>query len=497
MARPVPNFSDAPVKPTLTQLFINNQFVNAEAGETFDVTDPRTGDVVAKFQHAKKADVDKAVAAARNAFDHGEWPRMSGLKRGRVMLKIADLIEERLDRLAALESLDNGKPIQFSKAADIPLSAEHFRYFAGWADKIHGETLPHDDRFGTHFAYTLKEPIGVCGMVIPWNFPLLMAAWKLAPALATGCTVVLKPSEKTPMTALELAQICLDAGLPAGVVNVVPGFGPTTGDALVTHPGTDKIAFTGSAATAKYIHSVAGIKPVTMELGGKSPAIVYPDCDLDDAVAKIDFGIFFNHGQCCCASSRVYVHESIYDQFLEKAVAAANKRKVGDSFETVDQGPQVDQIQFDRIMAYIDHGKGQGRVMCGGKRLGDKGFYIEPTIFADMKDDDKVMREEVFGPVMAVAKWSTEEEVIRRANDTSFGLAAGLFTKDVANVARVSRALRAGTVWVNCWNVFDNSTPFGGYKESGIGREKGKAALDNFLQTKTVTMPIKGDPTWL
>lgn len=485
-------------KPQHTKLLINGQWKNSVSGGTFEAIDPRTEEKVCDFQAAGPEDVKNAIAAARTAFDEGPWPRMSGYERGRIMNKLADLIDEKTEHLAQLETLDNGKPLFWSKNADIPLGAQHFRYFAGWADKIHGDTIPHNTAQGNHFAYTLKEPVGVCGQIIPWNFPFLMAAWKLGPALACGNTIVLKPSEKTPMTALELGSLCLEAGIPEGVVNVVPGFGAEAGEALAASPLVNKIAFTGSTNTALRIQQIAGIKPLTTELGGKSPAIVFDDADIDHAVDTVHFGLFFNHGQCCCASSRVFVHEKVYDEFVEKSVKKANERSVGDPFGEVDQGPQVDKLQFDRIMSYINEGRNSGlNLVAGGARKFNKGYFIEPTIFADMPDSSKLMSEEIFGPVMGITKFSSESEVIRRANDSRFGLAAGIFTESLDKAMRVSRHIQAGTVWINCYNIFDNATPFGGYKDSGVGREKGQEALKNYTSTKCVTMPIKGDAKWL
>jgi len=471
--------------------------VNSASGKTFAKIDPRTEKEICQFQSGGVEDVDRAVYAARKAFDEGPWPRMSGYERGRKLEKLAELINANAKELAALETLDNGKPVFWSENADIPLSAQHFQYFGGWADKIKGETIRHGVNQGNHLAYTLKEPIGVCGQIIPWNFPMLMAAWKLAPALACGNTVVLKPSEKTPITALELGKLALEAGIPEGVLNIVPGLGAEAGEALASHPLVNKIAFTGSVGTAKRIQQVAGIIPMTHELGGKSPAIVFGDADIDQAVEKVHFGLFFNHGQCCCASSRVFVHESVYDEFVAKSVEKAKARSVGDPFESVDQGPQVDKIQFDRIMNYIDSGKNSGlSLAAGGARKGDVGYFIEPTIFVDMPDESKLMKEEIFGPVMGITKFKDEAEVIRRANDSNYGLAAGIFSSNVNTVTRVQRHIKAGTIWVNCYNIFDNATPFGGYKESGVGREKGEDALKNYLATKTITMPIEGDPAW-
>jgi aldehyde dehydrogenase (NAD+) len=487
----------AAVQPQITQILIDGKFVNSASGKTFAKVDPRTEEEICHFQSGGREDIDRAVYAARKAFDEGPWPRMSGYERGRKLEKLGELINANTKKLASLETLDNGKPVFWSENADVPLSAQHFQYFGGWADKIKGETIRHGTNQGNHLAYTLKEPVGVCGQIIPWNFPMLMAAWKLGPALACGNTVVLKPSEKTPITALELGKLALEAGIPEGVLNIVPGLGAEAGEALASHPLVNKIAFTGSVATAKKIQAVAGIVPITHELGGKSPAIVFGDADIDKAVESIHFGLFFNHGQCCCASSRVFVHESIYDEFVTKSVEKAKARTVGDPFGQVDQGPQVDKIQFDRIMNYIDSGKSSGlNLAAGGARKGDRGYFIEPTIFVDMPDESKLMREEIFGPVMGITKFKTEEEVIFRANDTNFGLAAGLFSTNTNTITRVQRHIKAGTIWVNCYNIFDNATPFGGYKESGVGREKGEDALKNYLATKTITMPIEGDPCW-
>lgn len=484
------------VMPSINQILIGGQYQNSASGETFGVIDPRTEKTIGEFAKSGMEDVNRAVASARKAFDEGPWPRMSGRERGKIMMKVSELIQERAEEFAQLETLDNGKPILFSRVADIPLSWQHFEYYAGWADKIHGEVLTHDSAFGHYHALTMKEPIGVAAQIIPWNFPLLMAAWKLGPALATGSCVVLKPSEKTPMTSLLLGQVMLDAGMPEGVVNILPGFGDV-GAALAAHPGVDKVAFTGSVATAKKISANLGIKPLTTELGGKSPAIVFGDCDVDTAVDLTSWGLFFNHGQCCCAGSRVFVHESIYDEFVEKMKVKADARKVGDPFGEVDQGPQVDQLQFDRVMGFINRAKESGvKIVAGGERAHDVGYYIQPTVMVDVPDSMEMQREEIFGPVMGVAKFSDEDDVIARANDTNFGLAAGVFSNNVHTLNRVTRRLRAGTVWQNCYNNFDAATPFGGYKESGVGREKGPEALKNYLQTKTVIAPLSGELGW-
>merc|ERR1711976_915914 len=481
--------------PEHAQLLINGEFVNSVSGETFETVDPRTEKIVSYFSKANKQDVNKAVLASRKAFDEGPWPRMSGYERGRILNKIGESIFEHKERLANLETLDNGKPLFFSTVADVPLSAQHFQYYAGWADKIHGNTLTHDSAFGKHLVQTLKEPIGVAAQIIPWNFPLLMAAWKLGPALTCGNTVVLKSSEKTPVTALALGKLMLDAGLPEGVVNIISGDGKTGSD-LVKHPLINKVAFTGSLNTAKQIQKEIGIVPLTTELGGKSPAIFFPDADVQTAVDLTHWGLFFNQGQCCCAGSRVFVHESIYEEFVEKAVKAAKNRKVGDPFQEVDQGPQIDKIQFERIMGYIDRARDLGiKPIVGGSRISQTGFFISPTIFTDLPDSTEIQQEEIFGPVMGISKWNKEEE-ISRANNSNFGLAAGIFSNNVHTINRVSRRLQAGTVWVNCYNNFDSATPFGGYKESGVGREKGYEGLNNYLQTKTVIQPLQGELGW-
>jgi len=383
-----------------------------------------------------------------------------------------------------------------SRAADVPLSIDHFRYYAGWADKIHGKTIPVD---GDFLAYTMHEPVGVVGQIIPWNFPLLMAAWKLAPALATGNTVVLKVAEQTPLTALRAGELALEAGIPPGVLNVLPGMGPTAGAALSQHMDVDKVAFTGSTEVGRMVMrdaAMSNLKKVTLELGGKSPAIVCEDTDIDKAVDDTHFALYFNHGQCCCAGSRLYVQESIYDEFVAKAVAKAKARTVGDPFTEVDQGPQVNEEQMKKILSYISLGKEQGATMqVGGARHGSTGYYVQPTLFTDVTDDMAIAKEEIFGPVMSIMKFKTHDEVIQRANANEYGLAAGVWTKDIDTVNKFSRNLRTGTVWVNCYNNFDAAIPFGGYKQSGIGRDKSEYALEAYTETKVVCMPIK-DPSW-
>eukprot|EP00877_Chromochloris_zofingiensis_P013807 jgi/Chrzof1/8680/Cz03g20090.t1 len=477
------------------QLLIDGAWVDAASGKTFPVIDPRTEQVITHVAEGDKADIDRAVAAARRAFDSGPWPKMTAKARGRVLYKLADLMEQNAEELARLETLDNGKPIFYSRVADIPLSYDHFRYFAGWADKIHGKTIPCD---GPYWAYTLHEPLGVIGQIIPWNFPLLMAAWKLAPALACGNTVVLKTAEQTPLTALKLGELALEAGLPPGVLNIVPGYGATAGAALSQHTDIDKVAFTGSTEVGKMVAKAAAqnMKPYTMELGGKSPVIVCADVDVDKAVADTHFGLFFNHGQCCAAGSRVYVHEDIYDEFVHKSTELAAKRRVGDPFGDVDQGPQVDEAQFKKILNYISIGQQEGASLkTGGDRHGGEGYFVQPTVFSDVKDHMRIAREEIFGPVQCIMKWKTTDEVIQRANDTAFGLASGIFSKDVNTINTLTRGLKAGTVWVNCFNVFDSAVPFGGYKDSGVGREKGEYALHDYTQIKAVYQPLD-KPAW-
>jgi len=484
--------SPVPVVVTHKNSLINGSWVDAD--RTFDVVDPRTEELVCTFAEASVADVDAAVGAARKAFDEGPWPRMTGYERGRIIHKLADLIEENATTMGNLETLDNGKPVKYSIGADVGFSVTHLRYMAGWADKIAGQTI--SSNLGQYQNNVYMEPIGVAAQIVPWNFPLLMAIWKVAPSLAVGCTSVLKTSEKTPLTGAMLGALALEAGVPEGVLNVLSGKNVDACKALVQDVRVDKVAFTGSVATAQkvghYIHD-SNVKPYTQELGGKSPALIFQDADVDAAVAGTHFGLFFNHGQCCCASSRVFVHEKIYDEFLEKAVKAAEDRPVGDPFTDVEQGPLVDRIQFDKVQGYVEAGRASGAtVAAGGNRLFDKGYFLEPTIFTNVDESSKIWQEEIFGPVLGIAKFSDEDDVVRRANATNFGLAAGIWSNDVNTVNRVAKNLRAGTVWVNCYNVFDNSTPFGGYKDSGTGREKGEFAIKNYLQTKCVVMPQVG-----
>lgn len=474
-----------------TGLFINNEFVKAVDGKTFEVINPSTEEVICSVQEATEKDVDIAVAAARKAFE-GEWRTVTPEDRGKYLRKLADLFEENADLLASVEALDNGKAFSMAKNADIPGCVGCLRYYGGWADKIEGKIIDTDP---STFNYTKKEPIGVCGQIIPWNFPLLMWAWKIGPAIAAGNCVVIKTAEQTPLSALVASTLVKKAGFPPGVINVISGFGKVAGAAISSHMDVDKVAFTGSTVVGRQIMKAAAgsnLKKVTLELGGKSPNIVFEDADIDNAISWVNFGIFFNHGQCCCAGSRIYVQESIYDKFIERFRERAAKNAVGDPFAAdTFQGPQVSQVQFDRIMSYIDAGKQAGaKIETGGNRKGDKGFFIEPTIFSGVTEDMKIMQEEIFGPVCAISKFKTKEEAIRLGNSTTYGLAAAVHTKNLNTAIEVSNALRAGTVWVNTYNTLHWQLPFGGYKESGIGRELGEVALDNYLQTKTVSIRL-------
>jgi aldehyde dehydrogenase (NAD+) len=477
---------------TATQLLINNRWVPSETGETFATVNPSTGEEICRVAAADGADVDKAVRAARKAFEAGPWSKMNASERGRLLYRLADLIERNAEELARLEALDNGKPVAVAKRVDVAKSVACYRYFAGWTDKIQGKTIPIDGRY---FCYTRHEPVGVVGQIIPWNYPMLMQAWKLAPALATGNTVVLKPAEETPLSALRIGELILEAGFPEGVVNIVPGLGPTAGAAIAKHMDIDKVAFTGSTETGRLILEAAAksnLKRVTLELGGKSPNIVFADTDLDEAVEGAHIGIFSNQGQVCCAGSRVFVEDSIYDRFLEKSVARAQSRILGDPFNPeTEQGPQVNQAQFEKVLGYIESGKAEGaHLACGGERFGNKGYFIRPTVFSSVDDRMKIAREEIFGPVMSVMRFGDVDEAIERANDTVYGLSAGVWTRDIRKATAVANGIRAGTVWVNCYNVLDTRAPFGGFKLSGIGRELGEYGLQQYSEVKTVIVGL-------
>lgn len=485
----------APVeKPDIryTGIFINNEWQESASGKTFPTINPATEEIIADVQEGDKPDVDRAVKAATQAFKlNSPWRTMDASDRGRLMNRLADLIERDAGYLASLETLDNGKPYNMSFYADLALTIKCFRYYAGWADKNHGKVIPADGNF---LCYTRHEPVGVCGQIIPWNFPLLMQAWKLGPALATGNTCVMKLAEQTPLTGLYIGQLIKEAGFPEGVVNIIPGYGPTAGAAIATHPGVDKVAFTGSTEVGKIIQRAAAddIKKVTLELGGKSPTIVLADADIDQAVEIAHFGLFFNMGQCCCAASRTMVEESIYDEFVAKAAERAKKRTVGNPFDpNMEQGPQVDKEQFDKILGYIEKGQAEGAdLLAGGGPVGGRGYYIQPTVFGNVTDDMTICREEIFGPVQSIQKFKTLEEVAERANRTNYGLAAAVFSKDNDRATYLAHALRAGTVWTNCYNVLTASAPFGGFKQSGSGRELGEYGLDAYTEVKTVFLAM-------
>jgi aldehyde dehydrogenase (NAD+) len=477
---------------TETRLLINNEWVPSESGKTFSTFNPATGEELAQISEADAADVDKAVRVARNAFERGPWRKTNASERGRLLNRLADLVEQNADELATLETLDNGMPLSVARHAAVPLIVGHFRYFAGWADKNHGKTIPIN---GDYFCYTRHEPVGVVGQITPWNFPLLMYGMKLGPALSMGNTVVLKPAEQTPLTALRLGELIVEAGFPPGVVNILPGYGPTAGAAIANHMDIDKVAFTGSGEVGHLIMEAAGrsnLKRVSLELGGKSPNIVFADADMDQAIEGSHFAVFFNQGQACCAGSRLFVEDKVYDEFVDKSVARASRRKVGDPFDaSTEQGPQIDSIQFDKVMSYIDSGKCEGaELLTGGKRVGDRGYFIEPTVFANVKDEMKIAREEIFGPVMSIIKFHDIDEVVERANNTMYGLAAGVWTRDIGKAHAIANSVRAGTVWVNCFDVFDAAAPFGGFKQSGIGREMGEYALQQYTEVKTVTVKL-------
>jgi aldehyde dehydrogenase (NAD+) len=491
MISTLPTPRQATVVPSVTRLLINNCWVSSESGKTFPTINPSTGEEICQVAEADAADVDKAVIVARAAFE-GPWRKLRASERGRLLHRLADLIEKNADELAQLETLDSGKPISVAKAVDVAKTVACYRYFAGWADKVHGKTIPID---GDFFCYTRHEPIGVVGQIIPWNYPMLMQSWKLAPALATGNTIVMKPAEQTPLSALRIGELVVEAGFPEGVVNLLPGFGPTAGAAIARHMDVDKVAFTGSTEVGRLIMEAAAksnLKRITLELGGKSPNIIFADTDLDEAVEGAHMGVFVNQGQSCCAGSRVFVEEKIYQQFVEKSVARARKRRVGDPLDpTTEQGPQVDQSQFDSVMGYIESGRSDGATLaCGGEPVGNRGYFIQPTVFADVRDEMKIARQEIFGPVMSVIAFKDVDEVIARANSTNYGLAAGVWTHDIKKAHAVANAMRAGTVWVNCYHVLDTRAPFGGFKQSGIGRELGEYGLQEYTEVKTVTVKL-------
>jgi len=472
-------------------LLIDGQRVPALSGESFATINPATGEEIAQVARGGAADIDRAVAAARRAFENPAWRKMNANDRSLLLYRLADLIEQHADELAVLECLDNGKPWLFTKAVEIEGSIKTFRYFAGWPTKFGGETLPVSPRSGAHILnYTTREPVGVAGLIVPWNYPMSMA-WKIAPAVAAGCCVILKPAEQTPLTALRLGELALEAGFPAGVINVVPGFGEA-GAALVEHPGVDKVAFTGSTAVGKAIvrGSAGNLKKVSLELGGKSPQVVLADADLDAAAASIASGIFFNQGQTCTAGSRLYAHASVADELLERIAAHAAAQKIGNGLDDATTfGPLISQEQWDVVNGYVNIGQQEGaQVLAGGRRPAEqvRGFFFEPTILASAGPDMRVVREEIFGPVLSALTWTDPEELVRQANDSEFGLSAGIWTNDLKTAHRMAEAVKAGTVWINCFNMVDPASPFGGFKQSGWGREHGRAAMELYSETKSV-----------
>ena len=484
----VANFVEKP-RP----MMIEGKWTMAASGKTFPTYNPATGEVLAQIAEGDKEDINRAVKAARKAFDSGPWRKLTPSERGRLIWKLADLLEANLEEFAYLETLDNGKPFTVARGADVPLAVDLFRYMAGWATKIEGHTIPISVPYtpgARYLAYTLREPVGVVGQIIPWNFPLLMAAWKLGPALATGCTVILKPAEQTPLSALRLGELIQEAGFPEGVVNIVSGYGETAGAALAAHSDVDKVAFTGSTEVGRLILQAAAgnLKKVSLELGGKSPNVVYKDADLDTAIAGAASAIFFNHGQCCCAGSRLYVEKPIFDKVVDGVASQAKKIKVGSGLESGTQmGPLVSEEQLNRVCGYLEAGFSEGaKAIAGGRKKGDKGYFVEPTVLVDTNEGMKVVREEIFGPVVTAMPFSEPEEILPRANDSTYGLAAAVWTRDISKAHRTAEQMRAGTVWINCYNIFDAALPFGGYKQSGWGREMGHEALELYTQTKAI-----------
>jgi acyl-CoA reductase-like NAD-dependent aldehyde dehydrogenase len=479
------------LKSSPKKLLIGGKWVPAKSGKTFETLNPANEAVLALVAEADKADVDEAVKAARKAFEEGKWPRLNPHQRARYLFAIAEQIDKHADELAELESLDNGKAVTQARAIDVAASAETFRYYAGWVTKIYGETNPSDPSM---FNYTLREPVGICGQIIPWNFPLLMASWKIAPALACGNTVILKPAEQTPLTALRLGELITEIGLPDGVVNILTGFGPGAGSAIAEHPNIDKVAFTGSGEVGRLIlkASAGNLKRVSLELGGKSPNIIFPDADMEQAVPNAMMGVFYNSGQVCVAGTRIFVQKDIYDKFAENLTKFTESMTVGDPLDpNTKMGPLVSKEQFERVTNYLNVGKKEGaKVSIGGEPVSGKGYFVPPTIFVDVRNDMRIAREEIFGPVAAMIPFKDENDAVLQSNDTTYGLAAAVWTRDVSRAHKVARALKAGTVWINTYGMIDPISPFGGYKESGFGRELGKYAIDLYTQVKSVYMKL-------
>ena len=476
---------------TTRRLLIDGQWVEAASGKTFVTTDPATEQEITNVAHGEAEDIDRAVAAARRAFEAGPWRTITPSARGQIIWRLADLLEKHADEFAELEALDNGKPLSVARTADVPLAVDLFRYMAGWATKIEGNTIPISVP-GT-LAYTLMEPVGVVGQIIPWNFPLLMAAWKLGPALAVGCTVVLKPAEQTPLSALRLGELFQEAGLPDGVLNIVTGFGDA-GARLAAHPGVDKVAFTGSTEVGKLVVQAApgNLKKVSLELGGKAPLIIYRDADIDTAIANAATAAFFNHGQCCTSGSRLYVEHDVYDDVVTGIAEQARKIRVAPAFDPGTQmGPLISGEQFERVSGYLAAGFAEGATaLAGGGRHGDTGYFIEPTVLTNVSQDMTIVREEIFGPVLPAMAFDDPREIAAAANDTNYGLAAGVWTRDISKAHKTAALIRAGTIWVNTYHVYDAALPFGGYKESGWGREMGHQVLNNYLESKSVVVGL-------
>jgi phenylacetaldehyde dehydrogenase len=476
---------------TTRRLLIDGQWVEAASGKTFVTTDPATEQEITNVAHGEAEDIDRAVAAARRAFEAGPWRTITPSARGQIIWRLADLLEKHADEFAELEALDNGKPLSVARTADVPLAVDLFRYMAGWATKIEGNTIPIS--VPRTLAYTLMEPVGVVGQIIPWNFPLLMAAWKLGPALTAGCTVVLKPAEQTPLSALRLGELFQEAGLPDGVLNIVTGFGDA-GARLAAHPGVDKVAFTGSTEVGKLVVQAASgnLKKVSLELGGKAPLVIYRDADIEKAIANAATAAFFNHGQCCTSGSRLYVEHDVYDDVVTGIAEQARKIRVAPAFDPGTQmGPLISGEQFERVSGYLAAGLADGATaLAGGGRHGDTGYFIEPTVLTNVSQDMTIVREEIFGPVLPAMAFDDPREIAAAANDTNYGLAAGVWTRDISKAHQTAALIRAGTIWVNTYHVYDAALPFGGYKESGWGREMGHQVLNNYLESKSVVVGL-------